>query len=145
MGLMASTIPPTPHELRRRSDDELLLLVAANRSAKDRLGKETARLAWNELVERDVARVRALVRTWRLGGRDVRVEAQDRDDATQHAFYRLLKMLDNFRGDVLPQYRAAMATCVDWACREFCRREMRHEMGLGGSLDERIPGEDGEG
>ncbi len=142
---MASATPPTPHDLRRRSDDELLALVAANRTAEDRAAKETARVAWNELVERDVDRVRMLVRTWRLAGKDVRVPIQDRDDAAQHAFYRLLKMLDNFRGEVLPQYRAAMATCVDWACREFCRREMRHEMGLGGSLDERLVGEDGEG
>lgn len=142
---MASGTPPTPHELRARSEDELLALVAAGREDDDPVAKETAHRAWNELVERDVDRVRTLVRTWRLPGQDVRVDVQDRDDAAQHAFYRLLKMLSNFRGDVMPQYRAAMATCVDWACREFCRREMRHEMGLGGSLDERLVGEDGEG
>lgn len=137
--------PPSSLELRRRGEDELLALVVAGRLADDDRGRETARRAWGELVERDVDRVGALVRTWRLAGRDVRVDAQDRDDATQYAFYRLLKMLGNFRGEVVPQYRAAMATCVDWACREFCRREMRHEMGLGGSLDERLAGEDGEG
>lgn len=142
---MASTTPPTPHELRRRSDDELLALVVASRATGEPLDNETARRAWNELVGRDVDRVRALVRTWRLVGHDVRVAAEDRDDAAQHAFYRLLRMLDNFRGGVLPQYRAAMATCVDWACREFCRREMRHDRGLGGSLDERVPGDHGEG
>lgn len=142
---MASATPPTPHDLRARSEDELLGLVAAARESEDPVVKETARLAWNELVERDVDRVRGLVRTWSLPGKGVRVDAQDRDDAAQHAFYRLLKMLSNFRGDVIPQYRAAMTTCVDWACREFCRREMRHEMGIGGSLDERLVGEDGEG
>jgi RNA polymerase sigma factor (sigma-70 family) len=142
---MASATPPTPHQLRARSEDELLALVAAAREDDDPVAKETAHRAWNELVERDVDRVRALVRTWRLPGKDVRVDVQDRDDAAQHAFYRLLKMLSNFRGEVMPQYRAAMATCVDWACREYCRREMRHEMGLGGSLDERLVGEHGEG
>jgi RNA polymerase sigma factor (sigma-70 family) len=138
---MASAIPPTPHDVARRSDDELLALVVASRAADD---PGVARVAWNELIGRDVDRIRALVATWRLPGRDVRVAVQDRDDAAQHAFYRLLKMLENFRGDVVPQYRAAMATCVDWACREFCRREMRHEMGVGGSLDEPAVGEDGE-
>jgi RNA polymerase sigma factor (sigma-70 family) len=136
---------PSPLELRRRSEDELLALVVAGRLSEDDRGREAARRAWSELVERDIDRVRALVRTWRLAGREIRVDAQDRDDATQHAFYRLLKMLGNFRGKVMPQYRAAMVTCVDWACREFCRREMRREMGLGGSLDDRFTGEDGEG
>jgi RNA polymerase sigma factor (sigma-70 family) len=142
---MASSSPPAPHELRRRSDDELLALVVGARETDNPIAKETARRAWNELVERDVERVLGLVATWRLAGKDVRVAVQDRDDAAQHAFYRLLKMLANFRGGVIPQYRAAMATCVDWACREFCRREMRHEMGLGGSLDAQLVGDDGEG
>ena len=142
---VASALPPPPHELRRRSDDQLLALVADGRADAATAAKETARLAWNELIERDKDRVRALVATWHLPGKDVRVASEDRDDATQHAFYRLLKMLANFRGDVLPQYRAAMATCVDWACREFCRREMRYEMGLGGSLDEPLVADDGEG
>lgn len=143
-GWIASVTPPDPHELRRLSEDQLLALVVAHRTSEDAGSKETARLAWNELVERDIDRVASLVRTWKLPGKDVRVAQQDRDDAAQHAFYRLLKMLSNFRGEVVPQYRAAMGTCVDWACREFCRSEMRHEMGLGGSLDERLNGDEGE-
>jgi len=137
--------PVTPLELRRRGDDELLALVHAARADTRPAARETARRAWNELIERDVDRVRALVSVWRLRGRDVRVDPQDRDDAIQHAFYRLLNMLGNFKGSVLPQYRAAMATCVDFACRDFCRRELRHEMGLGGSLDDQLANEDGEG
>src|SRR4051794_34185704 len=82
---MASPTPLTPHELRARSEDALLALVAAAREADDPAAKETARRAWNDLVERDVDRVRLLVRTWRLPGKDVRVDAQDLDDAAQHA------------------------------------------------------------
>src|SRR4051794_20853900 len=81
---IASATPPTPHALRARSEDDLLALVAAAREHEDPVAKETARRAWNELVERDVDRVRALVRTWSLPGKDVRVAVQDRDDATQH-------------------------------------------------------------
>ena len=143
---MPGSGPVSPLELRRRGDDELLALVHAARADTGPAARETARRAWNELIERDVDRVRALVSVWRVPGRgDVRVELQDRDDAIQYAFYRLLNMLGNFKGSVLPQYRAAMATCVDFACRDFCRGEMRHEMGLGGSLDDQLANEDGEG
>ena len=142
---MSASDPVSQLELRRRGDDELLALVHAARADTDPTARETARRAWNELIERDVDRVRALVSVWRLPGRDVRVAPQDRDDAIQYAFYRLLNMLGNFKGSVLPQYRAAMATCVDFACRDFCRGEVRHEMGLGGSLDDQLANEGGEG
>jgi RNA polymerase sigma factor (sigma-70 family) len=91
---------------------------------------------------RDIDRVRGLVAVWRLAGADVRIDGQDRDDVVQLAFVRLLQMLDGFRGERLPQYRAAMSTCIDYTCRDFCRGRMRSEMGIGGSLDE-TGGEDG--
>ncbi len=142
---MSSEHPIDPLDLRRVSEDRLLRLVGALRESDAPAERETARRAWNELIERDVERVRALVATWRLPGRpEVRVEIGDRDDAIQHAFYRLLKMLSGFRGSAMPQYRAAMTTCIDWACRDFCRSRMRHERGLGGSLDERLPSQEGD-
>jgi RNA polymerase sigma factor (sigma-70 family) len=143
--MSGSTHPLDRSELRRMTDEQLLATVAATRTSDSDPARENARRAWNELVERDVDRVRALVKTWHLPGRpDVRVEIGNRDDAIQHAFYRLLKMVSNFKGTVMPQYRAAMATCIDWACREFCRWEMRHEIGLGGSLDDELSSEDGD-
>ena len=142
---MSASNPVSPLELRRRGDDELLALVHAARADTGPAARETARRAWNELIERDVDRVRALVSVWRLPGRDVRVDREDRDDAVQYAVIRLLRMLNSFKGSFLPQYRAAMATCVDYACRDFCRAKMRHEMGLGGSLDDQFPSDEGEG
>ena len=60
--------PVSRLELRRRGDDELLALVHAASADAGPAARETARLAWNELLERDVDRVRALVSVWRLPG-----------------------------------------------------------------------------
>lgn len=131
--------------MRERSDEQLLALVVVGRGGSDPEAAATARRAWQELVVRDIDRVRGIVAAWRLPGHDVRVDQQERDDAVQYAYLRLVKMLPTFRGDAMGQYRAAMATCVDYACRDYCRSKMRREMGIGGSLDERLPGADADG
>lgn len=131
------SIDPRPSEtaLRAMGDEALLRLVVSGRGHAGEAARAAARLAWGELVVRDLDRVRGLVASWRLPGHDVRVRAEDREDAAQFAAQRLLRMMDTFRGDALPQWRAALVTCVDWACRDFARAQMRRERGLGASLD----------
>lgn len=125
----------TPSALRAASDEALLRLVVAGRGAAGAPAREAARRAWGELVVREVDRVSALVASWRLPGHDVRIRPDDRDDAAQLAVARLLRMMETFRGDVLPQWRAALVTCVNWSCQDFARAQMRRERGTGGSLD----------
>src|SRR6185503_15278584 len=67
---------------------------------------------------------------------DVRIPREERTDATQDAFIRLLRMLDNFKGKELPEYMAALRTCVIFACLDYCEQLMKQEMGIGGSLDD---------
>jgi RNA polymerase sigma factor (sigma-70 family) len=126
------------------SQDELLRLVVNCRESTDRSQRKRARKAWEMLVATDFDRVRGLVATFRFPKKPSVVIARDSiDDVVQLAFERLAKMFGTFRGTELRSYRAAMRTCVTYACMDYSRKEMEHEKGIGGSLDEEIT--DGEG
>lgn len=125
------------------SDDELLRVVALAR--EDGTGRYAAKgkTAWGLLAERHFDRVRGVVATFRHPKRpDVRIPREERNDATQDAFIRLLRMLDNFKGKELPEYTAALRTCVIFACLDYCEQLMKQEMGIGGSLDETVGNEE---
>lgn len=66
----------------------------------------------------------------------------DRPDAAQEAFIRVVAMGANFRESALGQFRAALSTTVHNSCMDFGRKELRHDKHAGGSLDERYEGED---
>ena len=59
----------------------------------------------------------------------------DIDDAVQYAFERLVKMPRSFKGTSEGEFRAAMRTCVRFACMDHSR-EMEEEKPIAGSLDE---------
>ena len=96
------------------------------------------------LVAFDRDRIRVLVATFRFAGQgNVQVARDKVEDVVQDCYLRMLGMLAGFKGAVLPQYEAAMATCTDFECRDHCRREMRLDQYSGGSLDETIESDDG--
>jgi RNA polymerase sigma factor (sigma-70 family) len=121
-----------------RNDSELLALVAAARGSRDAGELERAAAAWKTLVGRQLGRVRELVAAFRFPGHpEVRVAQGESEDAAQAALERCLGPLERtFRGSTAPEFRAAVATCVRFACMDFCRRRMRWERRLAGSLDE---------
>jgi RNA polymerase sigma factor (sigma-70 family) len=127
------------------SDEQLLQLVVAGRA--ERRGKEwdTATRAWRQLAARHYDRLRGLVVAFRFPGTsDVRIGADDYDDATQECFIRAVKMLGNFRGTTLGEFLGALRTCVKNTCMDFCRRRLTRERGIAGSTDEPAPGADDE-
>jgi len=126
-------------------DEQLLRLVVAGRAK--RRGKEwdTATQAWRHLAARHHDRLRGLVIAFRFpGAPDVRIEADDYEDATQECFIRAVKMLGNFRGTTRGEFLAALRTCVTNTCMDFCRRRLTRERGIAGSIDEPAPGADDE-
>ena len=96
------------------------------------------------LIAFDRDRIRMLVATFRFAGQgNVQVERHNVEDVVNDCYLRMLGMLAGFKGAVLPQYEAAMATCTDFECRDHCRREMRIDQHRGGSLDEKVETDDG--
>ena len=123
------------------TQDELLRLVVITRDKRSQRTK--ARKAWEMLIALDIDRVRGLVGSFRFPGQSVRVHPNDTDDAVQYAFERLVKMLRTFKGTSEGEFRAAMRTCVRYACMDHCRAAMKEEQPIAGSLDEKLTDSEG--
>jgi len=130
---MTTAPVPNPIECRHLGEDELLRLYCHHR---DRGEDERAAEMWRQLAIRSYDRVMALARAFRFpaGGR---LDPEDADDAAQEAFLRVVEMGASFAGSALGQFRAALRQCVQHACLDHGRRELRHERRRAGSLDER--------
>jgi RNA polymerase sigma factor (sigma-70 family) len=125
------------------NQDELLRLVVILRDSLERAKTKRARKAWEMLIALDIDRVRGIVTTFRFPGQNVSVGRSQIEDVVHDAYERLVRMLRNFRGASEGEYRAAMRTCVQYACMDHCRKEMGLEQGIRGSLDE-VVGETGD-
>jgi RNA polymerase sigma factor (sigma-70 family) len=123
------------------TQDELLRIVVITRDKRSQRTK--ARKAWEMLIALDFDRVRGLVASFRFPGQSVRVHPNDVDDAVQYAFERLVKMLRTFKGTSQGEFRAAMRTCVRFACMDHCRAAMEDEKPIAGSLDEEAKDSEG--
>jgi len=143
MPLSANDLSDIPaSEFRQLSNEELVGLVAHGQMSDNDTDSERGQNAWEELVLREFDRVTQLVKAFRFPDQPtVRVGADDVDDAVQAAFMRLLGM--NFKGSSIGEFRAALGTCVKYACMDFCRAHMRIDQGLGGSLDDVVTDGDG--
>jgi RNA polymerase sigma factor (sigma-70 family) len=130
------------HQLDRLSQDELLRMVVIGRDSQDAHRRRLFQLAWKTLVTLDFDRIRGLVAIFRFSGQaNVKVDRQDVDHVASKAWERAYKM--KFKGSVMPEYRAAMRTCVRHACEDHCRSEMTHDKRRAGSLDEEITDDEG--
>jgi RNA polymerase sigma factor (sigma-70 family) len=123
--------------------DDLLRIVVLCRASDDPEEQRRARGAWEMLVALDRDRIVTLVKLFRVKGHDARVAQANVEDVAHAAWERMCDVLRNFEGTVIPQYEAAMRTCVDYACRDHCRIDMRADMRSGGSLDESIETDEG--
>ncbi len=127
----------TGHRLHGMSDERLLELVVAGRATRHGSQWDIAKEAWRLLAARSHDRVRGLVVAFRFPGHaDVEIASDDYDEAAQECFIRATKMLGNFRGTTIAEFRAAQRTCVTNTCMDFCRRRLARERGIAGSIDE---------
>lgn len=94
---------------------------------------------WEDLIERSFDRIRGHVILFRFPGGET-IKARDHEDATSVAYSRAYRMGENFRGRSAGEFRAALKTTVWNACMDWGRNNMAYEMGIGGSLDERLDG-----
>jgi RNA polymerase sigma factor (sigma-70 family) len=124
---------------RHLRDEEIVRLLVLHRTRGDHA---RAKEAWDQLVVNVYDRIRTTVAAWRWQGKDVTIPRQEIEDVTQTAIIRVGGLMENFKGDVLPQFRAFAVTCARRTCQDWSRKEMRHDMGLAGSIDDRVEGDE---
>jgi RNA polymerase sigma factor (sigma-70 family) len=113
--------------------DELLLRRYAD--AHEQGERERAAELWKQLAVNNFDRVRQIVNAFRFSPGGPGIPEHERGSAATEAYLRVVAMGAGFRNRELGRFRAALVSCVQNACRDFGRKELRHEMRAAGSID----------
>ena len=104
--------------------------------ARDGGDLEGAATAWEELAVNNFDRVQQIVKAFRFSAGGPKLPEHEWGSAATEAYLRVVAMGANFREREIGRYYAALVTCVQNACRDFGRKELRHERHAAGSIDE---------
>ena len=91
---------------------------------------------WERLAVNNFDRVRNTVKGFRFSPGGPGVPQDEHGSAASEAFLRVIAMSAGFRKRETGRFYAALATCVENACRDFGRKELRHQKRSEGSLDQ---------
>ena len=106
-------------------------------AAHERGDTAEAAQRWEQLAVNNFDRVKQIVKAFQFSpGR--RLPADEVGSAASEAYLRVISMGANFRKRETGSYYAALYTCVENACRDYGRKELRHQKRSAGSLDRRF-------
>jgi DNA-directed RNA polymerase specialized sigma24 family protein len=94
--------------------------------------------AWEQLTLNNYDRIKQTVKLFRFSAASRGIPDYDQGSAVSEAYLRVRAMGANFRKQEIEAFYAALKQTVEHACRDFGRKEFRHERRSGGSLDERF-------
>jgi RNA polymerase sigma factor (sigma-70 family) len=83
-------------------------------------------------------RVKNTVKGFRFSPGGPGIPQDEHGSAASEAFLRVMAMSAGFRKRETGRFYAALATCVENACRDFGRKELRHQKRSAGSVDQRF-------
>ena len=114
-------------------DHELLRQYVRARDGEDLA--QAAHL-WGRLVLNNFDRVNQAVKAFRFSAGGSGIPQDEHGSAASEAYLRVMSMGTNFAGREPGQFYAALWTCVDNSCKDFGRKELRHDKRAAGSLDQ---------
>lgn len=98
---------------------------------------------WERLAVNNFDRVQQIVKAFRFTPGGSGIPADEHGSAATEAYLRVISMGANFRKREPGRFYAALITCVENACRDYGRKELRHDRRKAGSIEERYePGGD---
>jgi RNA polymerase sigma factor (sigma-70 family) len=103
--------------------------------AHERGDLEAAAAFWERLAVNNFDRVKNTVKGFRFSPGGPGIPPDEHGSATSEAFLRVIAMSAGFRKRETGRFYAALSTCVENACRDFGRKELRHQRRSAGSLD----------
>ena len=93
---------------------------------------------WGRLAVNNFDRVKNTVKGFRFSPGGPGIPQDEHGSAASEAFLRVMAMSAGFRKRETGRFYAALATCVENACRDFGRKELRHQKRSAGSVDQRF-------
>src|SRR4051794_38335775 len=94
--------------------------------------------AWEQLAIQNIDRIKNAVKTFKFSAGGKGLPNFEWDSAASEAYLRVIAMGSDFREREPGQFYAALVHCVHNACRDFGRKEFRHDKRAAGSLDQRF-------
>ncbi len=113
--------------------DHLLLRRYAD--ARERGDLELAAELWQQLAVNNFDRVKQTVKGFRFSPDLSGLPEHERGSAATEAYLRVIAMGASFREREVGQFYAAVYACVTNTCRDYGRKELRHDRRKGGSAD----------
>ena len=111
------------------------VLIRRYADARERGDVEFAAEIWKQLAVNNFDRVKQIVKAFRFAPGQPGLPADEWGSAASEAYLRVIAMGVNFRKREVGQFYAALVTCVQNACRDFGRKELRHDIRKAGSTD----------
>lgn len=106
--------------------------------ARDRGDLELARSLWEQLAVNNFDRVKQIVKAFRFSPGAPGLPDHEWGSAASEAYLRVVAMGAGFRHREVGRFYAALVTCVQNSCRDFGRKELRHDRRAAGSFDARF-------
>lgn len=111
------------------------LLLSRYCDARDQGEHELARSRWEQLAVNNFDRVKQIVKAFRFSPGGPGLPDHEWGSAASEAYIRVIAMGASFRHRELGRFYAALVTCVQNSCKDFGRKELRHDMRAAGSID----------
>lgn len=111
------------------------LLLRRYAAARDRGEPQLAAQIWEQLALNNFDRVKQIVKAFRFSAGGPRLPEHERGSAASEAYLRVVAMGANFQAHEAGRFYAALVTCVQNSCRDYGRKELRHERRTAGSVD----------
>jgi RNA polymerase sigma factor (sigma-70 family) len=106
-------------------------------AAQERGDSAAAAELWKQLAVNNFDRVQQIVKAFQFSPGN-RLPAEEHGSAASEAYLRVISMGASFRKREPGSYYAALYRCVQNACFDYGRKELRHQRRSGGSLDQRF-------
>jgi RNA polymerase sigma factor (sigma-70 family) len=116
-------------------------LLRRYHAAMARGDKREAAAAWEQLAINNYDRIKQTVKAFHYSAGSRGIPDYDQGSAISEAFLRIRAMGANFRKQEIEAFYAALRQTVEHACRDYGRKDFRHERRSGGSLDQRYDSE----
>ncbi len=111
------------------------LLLRRYAVARDKGDGELAAQLWEQLVVNNFDRVKQIVKAFRFSAGGRGIPEHEWGSAASEAYIRVVAMGANFNARETGRFYAALVTCVQNSCKDFGRKELRHERRSAGSID----------